>query len=298
MSTTAPLFAAALMLGLGASTVYATPPKPAPAPRQIHLAGHRLQELLAGRDDRPLDDLWRLFDDFQPGQASATSAGLRLLDLRTIRAGGPEKPPGENLSCAWSFRTDDCLSCKPEEGVGAVHEDNQPTFRAVYEAWLSYPLGEDLAADLLKPLRFRLAAADPAAGQKVLDFLETHQDVARKIASNGREFIASELTIAEVERYWLDLLREYAALQRFTPKKDPACVLVPAIGVSLYRLAEHLAPGQGPLALLVPLGLAVAGALGFSTMARQPLPAVEGRIEPSDAPAVIPPLRRLEGAVG
>jgi hypothetical protein len=75
-------------------------------------------------------------------------------------------------------------------------------------------------------------------------------------------------------------------------------VFVPAIGVSLYRLAEHLAPGQGPLALLVPLGLAVAGALGFSAMARQPLPAVEGRIEPSDAPAVATPLRRLEGAVG
>jgi hypothetical protein len=235
------------MLGLGASTVYATPPQPAPAPREIHLAivacksylleettvllesaavltraplavhvfadgpfrtrlGESLQawpervrsrvrldfhdldaaacagrrpalatlaETLQDTDRvisvdtdivflRPLDGLWRLFDDFKPGQTSATSAGLNLLDLRTIRAGGPEKPLSENLSCAWSFRTDDCLSCKPEEGVGAVHEDNQPTFRAVYEAWLSYPLGEDLAADLLEPLRFRLAAADPA----------------------------------------------------------------------------------------------------------------------------------------
>ncbi len=74
-------------------------------------------------------------------------------------------------------------------------------------------------------------------------------------------------------------------------------VLVPAIGVSLYRLVEHLAPGQGPLALLLPLGLAVAGALGFSAMARRPLPLVEGRIEP-ELPAVATPLRPFEGALG
>lgn len=75
-------------------------------------------------------------------------------------------------------------------------------------------------------------------------------------------------------------------------------VLVPAIGVSLYRLAEHLAPGQGPLALLLPLGLAVTGALGFSHMARGPLPIVEGRSETDEPAAVSPPLRPLEGALG
>jgi len=51
--------------------------------------------------------------------------------------------------------------------------------------------------------------------------------------------------------------------------------LAPAAGVSLYRLAEHLLPGMGPLALLLPLGLAVWGALGFGAMARTPLPLPE-----------------------
>ncbi|MEO6193298.1 MAG: MFS transporter [Thermoanaerobaculia bacterium] len=48
--------------------------------------------------------------------------------------------------------------------------------------------------------------------------------------------------------------------------------LAPAAGVCLYRLAEHLLPGQGPLALLIPLGLAVWGALGFAALAREALP--------------------------
>jgi len=74
-------------------------------------------------------------------------------------------------------------------------------------------------------------------------------------------------------------------------------VLVPAVGVSLYRLAEHLLPGTGPLALLVPLGLAVWGSLGFVAMAREPLSIEESRREPS-VPAALPsPLRPLEGAL-
>ena len=75
--------------------------------------------------------------------------------------------------------------------------------------------------------------------------------------------------------------------------------LAPAAGVGLYRLAEHLAPGQGPLALLLPLGLALAGALGFSHMASRPLPIVEGGISAANEPvAVSPGLRSLEGALG
>jgi hypothetical protein len=53
--------------------------------------------------------------------------------------------------------------------------------------------------------------------------------------------------------------------------------LAPTAGVGLYRLAEHLLPGQGPLALLLPLGLAVWGALGFGAMARTPLRIAEHR---------------------
>ncbi len=56
--------------------------------------------------------------------------------------------------------------------------------------------------------------------------------------------------------------------------------LAPAAGVSLYRLAEHLLPGQGPLALLIPWGLAVWGALGFAAMAREGLPMEEKAAPP------------------
>lgn len=49
---------------------------------------------------------------------------------------------------------------------------------------------------------------------------------AQKIARNGREFIAKHLTLEHVRRYWLDLLGEYASLQRFQPQRDPSLVLI------------------------------------------------------------------------
>ncbi|MFY9824865.1 MAG: glycosyl transferase family 90 [Thermoanaerobaculia bacterium] len=67
---------------------------------------------------------------------------------------------------------------------------------------------------------------DPAEGQRVLDFLVAHDELAQRIARNGREFIEKELTLEEVDRYWADLLKEYAALQRFQPQKDPGFVAV------------------------------------------------------------------------
>jgi len=65
-------------------------------------------------------------------------------------------------------------------------------------------------------------------------------------------------------------------------------LVAPAAGVSLYRLAEHLLPGQGPLALLIPLGLVVGGAFGFAAMARHPLPLEEKAAPPALA---LPPLK-------
>jgi hypothetical protein len=73
--------------------------------------------------------------------------------------------------------------------------------------------------------------------------------------------------------------------------------LAPAAGVSLYRLVEHLLPGQGPLAFLVPLGLAVWGASGFVAMARQRLSIEEGRPQPAPPSALAPALRPLEGTL-
>lgn len=67
--------------------------------------------------------------------------------------------------------------------------------------------------------------------------------------------------------------------------------LAPAAGVSLYRLTEHLLPGQGPLALLVPLGLTVWGASGFAALARQPLSLEEPCGETAPAALPLSPLK-------
>ncbi|MES1244767.1 MAG: glycosyl transferase family 90 [Acidobacteriota bacterium] len=71
---------------------------------------------------------------------------------------------------------------------------------------------------------------DPAEGQRVLDYLVAHDDLARRIAGNGRDFVEKVLTLDEVDRYWLDLLREYAALQRFEPRRAEGFVAVEAAG--------------------------------------------------------------------
>lgn len=71
---------------------------------------------------------------------------------------------------------------------------------------------------------------DPAEGQRVLDHLIAHDDLTRRIAANGRDFVEKELTLDEVDRYWLDLLREYAALQRFKPQRAEGFVAVEAAG--------------------------------------------------------------------
>jgi protein glucosyltransferase len=71
---------------------------------------------------------------------------------------------------------------------------------------------------------------DPAEGQRVLDYLIAHDDLARRIAGNGRDFVEKVLTLDEVDRYWLDLLREYAALQRFKPQRAEGFVAVEAAG--------------------------------------------------------------------
>jgi len=73
--------------------------------------------------------------------------------------------------------------------------------------------------------------------------------------------------------------------------------VAPAAGVSLYRLVEHLLPGQGPLALLIPLGLAVWGAWGFVAMARQPLSIEERRPQSAPASKLPSALRPLEGTL-
>jgi len=61
---------------------------------------------------------------------------------------------------------------------------------------------------------------DAEEAQEVVDFLMEHEELPRRIAANGREFIDQHLTLGHVRRYWLRLLQDYAALQRFEPQLD------------------------------------------------------------------------------
>ncbi|HEX4960374.1 MAG TPA: glycosyl transferase family 90 [Thermoanaerobaculia bacterium] len=67
---------------------------------------------------------------------------------------------------------------------------------------------------------------DVGEAVRTVDSLRTDDARARKIAQNGRDFIAKHLTLEHVRRYWLDLLQDYASLQRFEPKGDPGLVLI------------------------------------------------------------------------
>ncbi len=67
---------------------------------------------------------------------------------------------------------------------------------------------------------------DVAEAARTVEALRADDARARRIARNGRDFIAKHLTLAHVRRYWLDLLADYASLQRFAPRRDPSLVLV------------------------------------------------------------------------
>ncbi len=67
---------------------------------------------------------------------------------------------------------------------------------------------------------------DVGEAARVVDSLKADDPRARKIAQNGRDFIEKHLTLEHVRRYWLDLLQEYASLQRFQPQRDPSLVLI------------------------------------------------------------------------
>ncbi|XP_029104271.1 glucoside xylosyltransferase 1 isoform X2 [Scleropages formosus] len=70
--------------------------------------------------------------------------------------------------CQWNYRPDHCIygsNCVPaeQEGVfilhgnrGVYHDEKQPPFRAVYEAFQQYAFGDDLVTSILLPLQERL----------------------------------------------------------------------------------------------------------------------------------------------
>lgn len=67
---------------------------------------------------------------------------------------------------------------------------------------------------------------DVEEAARTVESLRADDARARRIARNGRDFIEKHLTLAHVRRYWLDLLEDYASLQRFEPRPDPGLVLI------------------------------------------------------------------------
>lgn len=131
----------------------------------------------------------------------------------------PAEPVSPRDHCAWryllnfdgltaSFRLKNLLACG-----GLVFY--------VEPKWVEFFYSKLVPGEPYVPLSLDV---DEAA--RTVASLQADDARAQKIAQNGREFITKHLTLAHVRRYWLDLLGEYASLQRFQPQRDPSLVLV------------------------------------------------------------------------
>ncbi len=109
---------------------------------------------------------------------------------------------------AASFRLKNLLAC----GGLVFYVDPQ---------WVEFFYGKLAPGEHYVPL-----SRDPDAAARVVESLRDDDARARRIARNGRDFIARHLTLAHVRRYWLDLLRDYAVLQTFQPIQDASLMLV------------------------------------------------------------------------
>lgn len=94
--------------------------------------------------------------------------------------------------CEYNLRPDHCMYmsvCKTAEtrGIfvlhgnrGTFHTNKQPAFRAVYQAWDKYELGQDLRQDLYYPMqRFLLKASNTTCGKIHSAFLKVLGSIVR-----------------------------------------------------------------------------------------------------------------------
>ncbi|XP_060067840.1 protein O-glucosyltransferase 1-like [Ylistrum balloti] len=56
--------------------------------------------------------------------------------------------------------------------------------------------------------------------QDLLEFAKQNDDVVKKIADRGRQFIWDHLTMEDISCYWEKLLKRYAKLLKYTPKRN------------------------------------------------------------------------------
>jgi len=54
----------------------------------------------------------------------------------------------------------------------------------------------------------------------LIEFLVENDDLAKKVARNGRDWIAKNLKPQDIQCYWNDLLADYSNRLDFKPKKS------------------------------------------------------------------------------
>jgi lipopolysaccharide biosynthesis glycosyltransferase len=131
--------------------------------------------------------------------------------------------PAETVSprdhCAWryllnfdgvaaSFRLKNVLAC----GGLVFYVDPQ---------WVEFFYAKLVPGEHYVPL-----SLDVEEAARTVEALRADDARARRIARNGRDFIENHLTLGHIRRYWLDLLADYASLQKFAPRRDPGLVLI------------------------------------------------------------------------
>ncbi len=171
-------------------------------------------------------DLWDVRYTLNQSQKQ-TDHVTRVLELT------PAEPVAPRDHCAWryllnfdgvaaSFRLKNLLAC----GGLVFYVDPK---------WVEFFYPKLVPGEHYVPL-----SLDPAEAARTVESLRTDDTRARRIARHGRDFIEKHLTLAHVRRYWLDLLEDYASLQRFEPRRDPR--LVPPPG----NPGDPQAPAKGP----------------------------------------------------
>ena len=62
--------------------------------------------------------------------------------------------------------------------------------------------------------------------QALVEFLVHHNEIAKRIAQAGHDFILQFLKMSDIEEYWIQLISKYAAKLTFQPKTHDAMIPV------------------------------------------------------------------------
>ncbi|KAK6621257.1 hypothetical protein RUM43_011563 [Polyplax serrata] len=109
---------------------------------------------------------------------------------------------------AASFRFKHLFLC----GSLVIHVGNEwnEFFYPVMKPWIHYiPLSEN---------------ATEIEIEKLILFLQSHDDVVREIAERGRKFIVDHLRFKEIKCYWRNLLKQYQKLLNYTVELDKSLI--------------------------------------------------------------------------